>query len=95
MSNSFDQMAGLDEDATTLTRSPLKTIAEAGGGVKADAKAGTDYGSTPPNFKHGDPNTRYREQPNQDYGSDDTMGGDSKIKARALRTGKPAQHNTK
>ena len=90
----FDRMAGLAE-TDNLTRSPLKTISEAGGGVKADAAATTDYGSTPPPFKHGSPNTRFRPQPDQDYGSDATMGGDSKIKARALRTGKPAQHNTK
>ena len=95
MSSMFDRLAGLGEDADTLTRGPLKTIAEGGGQEKADEKTTFDHGGAPGNFKHGDPNTRYRKQPNQDYGSDDTMGGESQVKARALRTGKPAQHNTK
>ena len=63
--------------------------------IKADEKATSDYGPTPGPFSHGDPNTRYRKQPAQDYGADDTMGGESKVKARQLRTGKPAQYNTK
>ena len=90
MSNIFDRMAGLAENDVALVRSPLKTIAEAGGGVKADASAGTDYGATPPPFKHGSSNTRFRATPKPEYGGDGTMGGDSKIKARALRTSKPA-----
>ena len=96
MSSFFDRMAGLDEgEGETLTRSPLKTIAEGGGQTKADEKTTYDHGGPPGTFKHGDPNTRFRPQPKQDYGSDDTMDGDKKVKARALRTGKPAQHNTK
>lgn len=95
MSSMFDRLAGLAEETGELTRSPLKTIAEAGGQIKADEKATSDYGPTPGPFSHGDPNTRYRKQPAQDYGADDTMGGESKVKARQLRTGKPAQYNTK
>lgn len=94
MSSMFDRLAGIAEESEGLTRGHLKTIAEGGGQAKADEKTTYDHGGPPGNFKHGDPNTRYRKQPDQDYGSDDTMGGESKVKARALRTGKPAQHNT-
>ena len=86
MSN-FDQMAGIAEG---FTRRYLKTLGEAGGGAKATPAATTDYGPTPPDTKYGTPNSAYRPQPKQAYGSDATMKG--KAKAAALRTQKPYQH---
>lgn len=94
--SAFDRIAGLSEGAPSLSRRPLVTLGEAGGDKKSTTDAVIDYSDgPPPKFMHGDPNTRYRPQPKQDYGSDATMGGEAKRKAAALRTSKPAQHNTK
>lgn len=86
--SAFDQLAGIAEG---FTRRPLKTLGEAGGGTKVTTDAPTDYGPNPPNTKHGTPNSAYRPQPKQNYGSDATMKG--KGKAAALRTKKPYQFN--
>ena len=91
----FDRMAGLSEGVSTLRRRRLVTL-EAGGHTKSTPDAVIDYSDgPPPKFMHGDPNTRYRDKPKVAYGTDGTMGGDSKRKAAALRTSKPAQHNAK
>lgn len=87
----FDQMAGLSE-ASDLTRRPLRTLGEAGGGERSTPDATLDYGDAPKDMAPS-PNTRYRPQPKQNYGGDGTMKG--KGKAAALRTGKPAQYNRK
>jgi hypothetical protein len=89
----FDKLAGLDEGCITLERSPLKTLGEAGGDVKSTPDTTVDYGDPPPPFKAGTPNSAYRAQPKQDYGSDKTMAA-GKEKKSATRTGKPAQFNT-
>lgn len=85
----FDHLAGISEGVVTLTRRPLKTIDEAGAGERSTPDAVMDYGSQPDEERHGSPNSAYRPQPKQDYGSDGTMKG--KSKAAALRTKKPAQ----
>jgi len=61
----FDEMAGLNEG---LTRRPLKTLAEFGGGKKSSTAATTDYGPTPPNTKLGSPNSAYRKPPRPKIG---------------------------
>jgi hypothetical protein len=86
----FDQLAGLEEG---YTRRHLKTLDEAGGAKKSSPAATTDYGPAPRNTVHGTPNSAFRPQPKQDYGSDATMKG--KKKAAALRSSKPYQYGTK
>ncbi len=86
----FDHLAGITEGVMTLTRRPLKTLDEAGGGAKSTPDAGMDYGPGPDDERHGDPNSAYRPQPKPEYGGDGTMK--SKSKAAALRTKKPAQY---
>jgi hypothetical protein len=87
----FDKLAGLSE-ASDLTRRPLRTLGEAGGAERSTPDTTMDHGPGPKDISPS-PNTRYRAQPKQAYGSDGTMKG--KGKAAALRTGKPAQYNTK
>jgi len=87
----FDKLAGLSE-ASDLNRRPLRTLGEAGGGARSTPDATIDHGKGPKDISPS-PNTRYRPQPKQAYGSDKTMKG--KGTAAALRTGKPAQYNTK
>lgn len=92
--SAFDKMAGLSE-GSGLERRPLVTL-EAGGHAKSTPDAVIDYAmGPPPKFMHGDPNTRYRPKVPPPFGVDTTMGGESKRKAAALRTSKPAQHNAK
>ena len=87
----FDRLAGLSEDSD-LNRRPLRTLGEAGGAERSTPDAIIDYSEGPATIAPS-PNTRYRAQPKQSYGSDATMSG--KTKSSALRTGKPAQYNTK
>jgi len=87
----FDQMAGL---GITLTRRPLLSLGEED---KSTPETVSWYGKTPPETtsttgKH-DPNTRYRPKPDPKYGDNDQTT--AKVSAAQLRTGKPAQHNTK
>lgn len=60
----FDEMVGLGEG---LTRRPLKTLAEFGGGKSSSTSAATDYGPTPPTTKL-DPNSAYRKPPRPKIG---------------------------
>jgi hypothetical protein len=79
----FDEMIGLSGG---LTRRPLKTLAEFGGGAKSSTAATTDYGPTPPKTKKGDPNSAYRKTP------DPKIGGATPFPTtkRQKRTGTPA-----
>lgn len=61
----FDKLIGLGEG---LTRRPLKTIAEFGGGAKSTTDAKTDYGAKPPKTKLGSPNSAYRKTPDPKIG---------------------------
>ncbi len=60
----FDELIGLSEG---LTRRPLKTLSEFGGGAKSSTAATTDYGPTPPKTKVS-PNSAYRKTPNPKIG---------------------------
>jgi len=82
MSN-FDKLAGIDE-GVTLTRRPLKTLDEAGGGKKVTTAATTDYGDKAPPTKLGTPNSAYRPMPKSPIGTAPAFP----VKARQLRTGK-------
>jgi len=83
--STFDKLAGIDE-GVTLTRRPLKTLDEAGGGKKVTTAATTDYGPTPPNTKLGTPNSAFRPMPSSQIGGAPPFP----VKRRQVRTGKVA-----
>lgn len=89
--SAFDKMAGL---GITLTRRPLLPLGEQD---KSTPDPVSFYGKIPPETTkttgNHDPNTRYRPKPDPKFGDNEQTT--AKTTAAALRTGKPAQHNTK